>query len=320
MPTNSQITRADAGALIPEDVQREIVKTIHQDSVVLRLARRLPNMTRAQRRIPVLNALASAYFVAGDTGLKQTTEIDWTNVYINAEELAVIVPVPEAVLDDVDYDIWGEVMPEIRSAIGYAVDRAILHGTNAPASWPSNLMAQITSAGHTVDDDDATYADLYDLLLGVASDNDPGAFGLVEQDGFMVSGAIAHPVEMSRLRGLRDANGQPIFKADMQGGTTYALDGRPIVFPDNDAIDVTAARYIVGDWSKLVYAIRQDLTTKVATEAVIQNQSGGIEYNLFQQDMVALRVTMRLGWALPNPINRLQQTAANRLMFAAVVP
>jgi HK97 family phage major capsid protein len=81
-------------------------------------------------------ALIPEDVVNGDKGLKQTTSVSWENVYINAEELAVIVPIPENVLDDADYDIWGEARGPIVSAIGKAVDQAILYGINAPSSWP----------------------------------------------------------------------------------------------------------------------------------------------------------------------------------------
>lgn len=107
MAFNSQITRTDAQALMPEDVAREIITNVPEMSAVLRLARRLPNMSRAQTRMPVLASLITAGFVSGDTGLKATSEVSWTNKYINAAELAVIVPIPENVLADAAYDIWG---------------------------------------------------------------------------------------------------------------------------------------------------------------------------------------------------------------------
>lgn len=42
---------------------------------------------------------------------------------------------------------------------------------------------------------------------------------------------------------------------------------------------------VVGDFSKAVYAIRNDVDVKILTEAVIQDPTtGAIVYNLAQQD------------------------------------
>jgi len=41
---------------------------------------------------------------------------------------------------------------------------------------------------------------------------------------------------------------------------------------------------------------------------------------LMQQDMLALRAVMRIGWQVPNPINRLQETEANRYPFSVLIP
>lgn len=313
------IDRTGAAALIPEDASREIIQNVATSSAVMRLARRMPNMSRKQQRLPMISTLPTAYFVNGDTGQKTTTNVSWENVYLNAEELAVIVPIPEAVLDDADYDIWTQIQPLIVEAFGVAIDAAILHGTNAPDAWPDDLATQISAASHTVDEDNAAFPDLFDALLGRGTADESSVFALVEEDGFMVNGVLAQPVMKSKLRGLRDSNGQPIFVSDMKTGTpTYALDGNPLTFVENGAMASTV-RAFVGDWSQLVYAMRQDITYKMATEATIQNASGTVEYNLFQQDMVALRAVMRLGWALPNPLNRTNQTDATRLPFASLL-
>lgn len=314
MPHNSLVTRDDAAALIPEDVSREILKEVPQSSTVMRLARRLPNMARAQRRMPVLAGLITAYFVQGDTGLKQTSELLWANKYINAAELAVIVPIPETVIDDVDYDIWGEIRPEISAAFGRAFDAAVLYGTNAPADWPTGVVPAAVAAGHSVTLG-GLGADIFDDIFAPG-----GVLSFVEEDGFSISGHVAHLTLKARLRGLRDNTGQPIFMRTPQAATGYELDGTPVEFPTNGSVDAEEALLISGDWRQLVYAMRQDLTYKVLTEAVIQDSNGTIIYNLPQQDMVALRATMRLGWQVPNPLKVLNQDEGTRYPFSVLLP
>jgi len=314
MPYDNVISRTDAAALIPEEVSAEIFKTLPERSAALQLGRRLPNMSRHSNRMPVMDALASAHFVAGDTGLKQTSEVSWENVYITAEELAVIVPIPEAVLDDADYDIWGEVKPSLEEALGLAIDQAVFYGTNAPASWPSSLLVGATAAGHVISA--AAYTDLYEAIMSATPAGVLGQLMLVETDGFMVSGHVAHLTMRGGLRGVRDANGQPIFTRSMQDKNRYELDGAPILFPRNGSVVAASSLLISGDWTQLVYSLRQDITYKVLDQAVIQDAAGQIVYNLAQQDMVALRAVMRLGWQLPNPLNRINPTDATRYPFA----
>ena len=311
--TSDYIDRTGAQALMPEDVSKEIIDGVAESSVIMQVATRAPNMSRAQRRIPVLSTLPTAYFIAGDTGLKQTTKTAWANKYFNAEEIAVIVPIPEAVLDDADYDIWAQIQPRIIEAIGIAFDAAVMFGTNAPASWPDDLLAGATAAGNVVAF--GTNPDLYDDLL---SEN--GVISAVEEDGFMATGHISALSMRAKYRGLRDSDGNPIFKTSMQDDTKYNLDGAPLFFPRNGAFDPSQALQMSGDFKQVVYTIRQDLTYKMLTEAVIQDSEGAIVYNLAQQDMVALRVVIRVAWQLPNPINRIQATEADRYPIGILTP
>lgn len=321
MSYSDAILRADAqggenppGGLIPEDAAQDIIKEATEMSSVMGVSRRLPNMSRGQRRLPVLSVLPTAYFVNGDTGSKQTSKAEWEDVFVNAEEIAVIVPVPDSVLDDAAFDIWGEIRPVVAEAIGSTFDRAVLYGENAPAAWPDDLVDQITAANHLVTEG-SIGADLYDDLLG-----EDGVVSLIEQDGYMVDGYLAKLAMRGKLRGVRDVNsGQPIFTRTPQEGTTYALDGDPITFPRNGSfLAGDDAELVAGDWSQLVYSVRQDITFKVLDQAVITDPSDDnkIVYNLAQQDMTALRVVFRAGWALPKPASRV--AGSGRLPFAAL--
>ena len=303
------IDRTGAASLIPEENAREIIQGVVTQSAVLQRGRKLPNMSSKTYKMPVLDMLPIAYFVNGDTGAKKTTKQAWDKKFITAEEIAVIVPIPEAVLDDSDYDIWGEVKPRVIEAFGKVIDGAVLFDLDKPSTWRDGVVTTATKAGSVVTL--ATGDDLYDKIMA-----EEGIIAKIEESGYFVNGHMADISMRAKLRGLKDTTGNPIFKSDMQNGTTYSLDGSPMNFPDNGAIDKSKALMISGDFSQLVYAIRQDITFKLFTEGVVQNTDGSIAYNLMQNDMVALRAVMRLGWEIPNPINSMKTDKTKRCPFA----
>lgn len=309
------IDRTSLSGLIPEPVTKEIIQGAVAESAVLRMARRLADMTSKTQTLNVLDALPTAYFVNGeatDSGAgdawKQTTKMAWAKKKIYAEEIAVIVPIPEAVLDDSNYDIWGEIRPRLSEQFGKLIDAAILFGTDKPSTWRKGVVPSAIESGNGV----AAGTSIFDDIMGAN-----GLIAKVEQDGFNPNGVMSAVQMRGQLRGLKDTTGQPIFKTDMQGGTRYALDGMDMYFPMNGSFDPSQAQMIVGDWSQLVYAIRQDITFKIFTEGVIQNPTTkAIEYNLMQNDMVALRAVMRLGWEIANPINAYNADIENPFPFS----
>ena len=304
------IDRTGAEALIPEENAREIIQGAVAQSAALSMGRRLANMTSKQTKLPVLDALPIAYFVDGDTEQKKTTKQQWDKKILYAEEVAVIVPIPEAVLDDADYDIWGEVRPRIQEAFGKVIDQAIFFSTGKPTNWRAGLVPSAPAAGATVA---LGTNDLYDVIMG-----EGGVIAKVEESGFFVSGHLADISMRAKLRGLKDKQDRPLFLASMQQAGNYTLDGSAMTFPRNGAWDPSAALMVSGDFSQLVYSIRQDITFKLFTEGVVQNTDGTIAYNLMQNDMVALRAVMRLGWEIPNPINALKTNKNQHFPFAVL--
>lgn len=310
------IDRTGAEVLIPEERSREILEAVPEQSIAMRLMRRLPDMSSKTRALPVATSLPKAEFINGDTGLKPTTDMTWDKVTLTAEEIATIVVIPENVLDDSDYDIWASVLPRINEAIGAAFDKAVLFGTDKPASFPAGIVNGAAAAGNIVTLDNSQ--SLYQQLLG-----EGGLAAKVEADGYVPSAYVGAISMRSKLRGTVDENGLPVFgrapyRDGMFGRAAYELDGADIYFPNSDVMDDSQALLIGGDWSKAVWAIRKDITTKLLTEAVITDAQGNVLINLAQQDAVALRVVFRAGWALANPVNRVNATAASRYPFAVL--
>ena len=292
------VSRESAEALIHEQIMNTVFQDAPKSSILMQLGRKLPNMTSKQTRVPVLSMLPMAYWVGGDTGMKQTSRQQWENVYITAGELAVIVPIPEAVLNDASFDIMGEVTPRVNEAIGMKFDEAAIFGVDRPPEWQNDIITLARQAGNNV-----SGGITFDTIL--AQD---GMFGKVEEAGYIVDGVIAAMRARAALRGIKDDASRPIFMPSMQDRTQYTLDGAPVYFPENGSFDPTVAQMVAGNWRQLVWAMRQDIETKILDQAVIQDPSTKeIVYNLAQQDMIALRVTFRAGFAVPNPATRLNE-------------
>lgn len=311
MPYNNLTDRDDADALIPEEVSREIIKALPASSAALSMFRQA-RMSRKVKKTPVISVLPYAYFVDGDTGLKQTTEVNWDKKYLEAEEIAVIVPIPEAVLDDSDFDMWAEIKPLIVEAFGVKLDGAIIFDVDKPASWADAIVPAAEAAGNEIVRgavvDQPLDLDINDLM------------SLVEEDGFDVNGFVGRKRIKAAFRGLRDANGGLIFQPSLQAQTPDVLYGERIQYLANGAWVNDDADLITGDFMQGIVATRQDITYKVLTEGVISDADGKVILNLAQQDSVALRCVGRFAWQVPNPINRMNQNAATRYPFAVMRP
>ncbi len=312
----------EAGDLIPEKERDEILKGLPAASAALSLGRQVSMSTRTEKQ-PVLSALPNAYWVNGDTGLKQTTKAMWDNKTLRAEELAVLVPIPDSIAADSKIDLFAEIKPLLIEAIGAKVDEAVIWGEDTPYD-DEGLVAGAIQAGNivvpgSIEDENGNN----DLALDIggidANSGDLGLMGLVEDDGFGVTGFAASTRLKSRLRGLRDQNGGLLFQPSLQAGTPDTLYGEPLKYVDgNGAWDQDVADIIGGDWTKLICAIRQDLTFKVFEEGVISDDEGKVLLNLMQQDSKVLRVVFRLAFAVANPINRKSQVEEDRYPFAVL--
>jgi HK97 family phage major capsid protein len=301
--TNNIISRADAQSLMPEEVSNSLLKGLQSQSAALDLFTRIP-VGRAQVRLPVLSALPIAYFVTGDTGLKQTTEVNWSNKYLNIEEIA------DSVIADSGEPIWGQVQPLVEQAIGRTLDAAVFFGSNKPGSWPVDVVTAATSAANNVTH--GANAAAAGGIIGDISDT----LGKLEADGYDANSVLANRIYRGLLRQARSTQGEQLNEA-MDGTAVYNID---VTYPMRGMWPTGsgAAELIAFDKAEFVIGVRQDITWKLLDQAVIQDNTGAIVYNLAQQDMSAMRVVFRVGWQVANTINYDQATEASRYPAAVL--
>lgn len=302
---NETIGRGDTQ--VPEPIVNEIIQELPGASVLLNRARQVRMSSKTSKQ-PVLSALPDAYWVNGDAGLKQTTKAEWDNLVITAEELAALVVVPDAVIDDSSIPIWSEVRPLLTEAIGRKVDEAGLFGVDKPASWPTAVVPGAVAAGNVVEAGTGT-----DLAVDVAS-----LGRLLAKDGFSANGFATAPGFNWELVGLRSAQGAPIYTPSLAAGVPSTLYGYPLNEVTNGAWDADAATLLAADWRKFVVGVRQDITFSISDSAVITDSAGKVIVNAYQQDSKIMRVVFRVGFQVANPLTRVG--GATRYPAAVLAP
>ena len=304
---NDLITRTDVP--IPTEEVGELLKVMPEESVLLKRARRQPMSTKTVKQT-IMTTFPDAYWVDGDTGLKQTTKQSFSQPTMTAEELAVIAVVPDAVIDDSSLPIWATLRPFLAEAIGRKVDQAAIYGIDKPASWPLALVPGAIAAGViTPGNLAATPADERKDAGQLVADL---GLKMARSAGANLSGLIAQAGTGWELDRIRDADRRPIYD-----GVAGALRGVPFDELKNGAwSDVgtgdTAVPLIGVDWSQVYIGIRQDITVKMLDQAVISDADGKVVFNLAQQDAKALRVVFRVGYQAVMPVNHQQLDPAKR--------
>jgi HK97 family phage major capsid protein len=297
---------------VPQPLAATIIQEAPKNSAALSLMNRTTLSSKTQR-MPVLDVLPMAYWVGGDTGMKQTTQMAWKNVIMVVEELACIVPIPIAYLDDADVPLWSQVQPRITEAVGALIDSAVLWGINKPATWGESVFVGATKSGNTVIEGGTT-----DLGTDVSALGE-----MMAQTGYTLSGFAAMPGMNWKLVGIRSAQGIPIYQPDMTGKPGGTLYGYNMSEVNNGSWQMPTAGAIMlgGDFSKSIIGMRQDISFKMFTEGVISDDTGKVILNLMQQDAVAMRMVMRLAYATVNPVTVMKKGSAitARWPFGAVL-
>lgn len=311
------ITRDRAEAALGRQESFEIIELATRESAVLATAN-VTQMTSETKRVPVVGALPTASFVGESSGgvlssygddIKPKSSARVDTLLLKARTLAVIVVVPEEVLEDSEANLTQMIQSRSAEAIGAKLDEAVLFGTaDKPSDWPTSIVpaaiaaGRFTVAGTGVDlaaDINSTWAD-------------------VEDSDFDVNAQYANRRVRSTLRGLRDSQNAPIFVQSLRSdGAADAVYGEPIYFVRNGAWQDDEATFITGDSRHLHIGLRSEVQYKLLDQATVSDADGDL-YSLAERDLVAVRARFRVAFEVSIPVSRGQ--SANPYPFAVVTP
>jgi hypothetical protein len=291
---------------IPEAARTALIAGTVRASAALSAFTNVPTGTR-DSIVPVLSRDIEAGWLSSDTGLKRADAPAWQGGSLTAEELAVLVPIPNAVRDDASYNLTAAMTPLFTRAMARGIDRAAFFGIGKPAGWPSpSLLEAATAAGNTV----PAGADPVEDLMAAAEQ--PSA------QGYLVNRAVVRPgwqFAAARVR-AHDLVANPA-----GAGQPFPLivAGLPL-YLDPPAWRPDQAHAFALDASCCLIGMRQQLTITLHPDGVITDADGKVLFSAMQQDSVIFRAVMRVGYLLAAPPTDAGLPPAERAPVAAVVP
>ena len=269
-------TKEDAG-LVPGEYAKEIIAGIKKASTIMQLAK-YEQMHEAKKQIHICEGLRAGWV---DVEIP-TSKVNFKNVTMEAKALRTFVPLSDEYLDCSRKDLIDYIKPSVVEAFATAFDMAVLADEGSPFS--QNLW---------------TVTEQNKLEGEITVENLDKLRGTLHQHGHMPSAYIASVRDQIKLENLVRQRGdlsRPLYSMDASQG---ALEGVPLFSTTDAAKSLEEGTIYAGDFSHMRYGILQNLEYAVSDEATIPDgKNGGGKINLFERDLIAIRVTMHIAFCI----------------------
>ncbi|KEZ85390.1 hypothetical protein IO99_15055 [Clostridium sulfidigenes] len=254
--------------IIPTEISNEIVKQIMQGSICMKYAKVEP-MTTPKKTIPVVINVPGATWVGEGEKIK-VGKPSIVPVTLEAKKIAIIMTASREALTDPVANLFEDLKDAIAESFYSVIDRTILTG-DAANPFKKTLLSVGTPNGITETDD---------IMIDISN-----TLGKVEESGFTPTVLIQAPKTKTKLRNLKTTMGTQLV-TDVNN-----IYSTPVEYTTH--FDNTKTPLITGDFDYLRLGVLQDIQYEVLRESTLTLEDG-TSVNLGQDDLMGLRVTMRI--------------------------
>lgn len=248
-----------------------IMKDVAENSVVMQLGQYHEMDGLQEKTVYVQTDGVSAYWV-NETEKIKTDKPEVVPVTLKAHKLGIILVASREALNYTWQKFFEDMKPQIVEAFHTKIDEAGLLGHETP--FANSVAKSAKDASHTIVGP-INYENLLKLEDALyESDVNPNAF-------------VSKVQNRSALREARDGDKKTIYDK-----ATNTIDG--ITTVDLKSKQFKKGDLLAGDFNSLIYGVPYNINFKISEEGQISTMknSDGTPINLFEQEMVAVRVTM----------------------------
>lgn len=248
-----------------------IMKDVAENSVVMQLGQYHEMDGLQEKTVYVQTDGVSAYWV-NETEKIKTDKPEVVPVTLKAHKLGIILVASREALNYTWEKFFEDMKPQIVEAFYTKIDEAGLLGHETPFA---NSVAKSAKDSSQVVVGPINYENLLKLEDKLyEADINPNAF-------------VSKIQNRSALRESRDGDKKTIYDK-----ATNTIDG--ITTVDLKSKQFKKGDLLAGDFNSLIYGVPYNINFKISEEGQISTMknSDGTPINLFEQEMVAIRVTM----------------------------
>lgn len=269
-----------------------IMKDVAENSVVMQLGQYHEMDGLQEKTVYVQTDGVSAYWV-NETEKIKTDKPEVVPVSLKAHKLGIILVASREALNYTWQKFFEDMKPQIVEAFYTKIDEAGLLGHETPFA---NSVAKSAKDSSQVVIGPINYENLLKLEDKLyEADINPNAF-------------VSKIQNRSALRESRDGDKKTIYDK-----ATNTIDG--ITTVDLKSKQFKKGDLLAGDFNSLIYGVPYNINFKISEEGQISTMknSDGTPINLFEQEMVAIRVTMDIAVMVTkaNAFAKLTATAEN---------
>lgn len=248
-----------------------IMKDVAENSVVMQLGQYHEMDGLQEKTVYVQTDGVSAYWV-NETEKIKTDKPEVVPVSLKAHKLGIILVASREALNYTWEKFFEDMKPQIVEAFYTKIDEAGLLGHETPFA---NSVAKSAKDSSQVVVGPINYQNILELEDKLyEADINPNAF-------------VSKVQNRSALRESRDGDKKTIYDK-----ATNTIDG--ITTVDLKSKQFKKGDLLAGDFNNLIYGVPYNINFKISEEGQISTMknSDGTPINLFEQEMVAVRVTM----------------------------
>lgn len=278
---------------IPDKYNELILKDVMEGSKVMQLAK-YEEMDSKEKKFEYFAKGPGAYWVGEGEKIK-TSKPQWLTAKMVAKKLGVIVPCSRELLSYKVSDFFEKMKPKIAEAFYKKFDDAVI--LNADNPFPQSLEESVMGSGNSIS-------------TGLTYDNILALEDILSDGDFDVNAFISTKKNRSTLRNVQKIENGVVVET-LYDRANNTLDGYPVV----DLKSLEKGTLYAGDFDYMYYGIPYGMSYKISEEAQLSTLTNedGTPVNLFEQELVALRVTMDVAFMIVKDTAFAKLESASRL-------